>query len=452
MRRLLMAFAGMCLLGGNTYGQEVEPPIYKNDEGEEIFGPEYMPGSPVDVGLPLFMGRPNAGVRIPDTLLLVPQDAFRTSTTHWSLPSEAIERQLPGDIPFLRDFRNEFNSTAPLLRFNNVTPRDAGDPQATVKVHYVDVGQGAGAIVELPCGVAVVDLGGEWESADGGAAFVNYLKGFLAARPQYNNTVNVVFISHPHADHMNGAKDLMGTSIRVSGVADNGQTSDKGSVKDQVAFREWVQQGRSDRYSAVEVSRQVTATGVTNAVIDPFACADVTAFWGGFNEKVGVEEDYRNPNNHSVIVRFDFGKASFLFMGDLEEAAADDMLDQYDQNPGVFDADVLLLAHHGAENGISDKLLKTITPRVAIISMGDRDSAGAKKYHHPRKKALAVLQDDPEVVSDLRAQETFWSYPSFTKPMEGLEVTRAIYGTGWEGTLIVSATAAGKYEIESLGH
>lgn len=80
--------------------------------------------------------------------------------------------------------------------------------------------------------------------------------------------------------------------------------------------------------------------------------------------------------------------------------AAIDMLDQFDENTEVFDAEVLQLANHGAANGIIDSLPKVISPRIAILSMGDRTSKGKKSawgHGHPRLESLSILQDDPIV-------------------------------------------------------
>ncbi len=450
MRKVLSVLSGFAFMFGTAFAQDAEKPRYTNDEGEEVFGPDYMPRSPDDVGVPLYMGRPNAGFRIPDSMLVIPQDVFRNSTIQGSLPLDAVPRQLPDDVPYLKDFRERFNTTP--LKFNNLVPNNTIGPSATMKVHYVDVGQGAGAIIELPCGVAVIDLGGEWVGGNGGKVFVQYLEAFLAARPHYNHTVNVVIVSHPHADHLKGTKSLMDTNIRVLGVVDNGQTGDEGSLLTQTTFREWVEQGVPKRYSAIEVPRQVTATGVTNSVIDPFVCADVTAFWGGNNDNAS-KKPYDNPNNHSVVVRIDFGEASFMFMGDLELEASHDMFKQYDLNPKVFDADVLLVPHHASENATNDDLIGKITPEIAIIQMGSRTSEGAKDYSHPRGKVIALLQDQPEIVSDKRTDTPkFWAYPSGGAPLKEIQIKQAIYGTGWEGTIVVTATAKGTYQIESLGH
>ncbi|MGR9476937.1 ComEC/Rec2 family competence protein [Rhizobium leguminosarum] len=432
--------------------------MYLDADGEEIFGPDYQPQSAPEKGLPLYIGRPNAGISPPENLLLLPQESLRQNSQVWSLPTEDSQRQFPGDVPILRDVRKGFQTwQMPRLTPNRRLPAPPSDPDAVMKVHYVYVGQGAGAIVELPCGVAVVDLGGEYGggdgSVDGGALFVDYLKGFMQQHPGYDNKIDVVYLSHPHSDHINGARQLRESGLRVEKVVDNGQTSDKGPVGRQTAFRSWATDNDlAHRYTAVELARQVTATGATNAAIDPFSCATVTAFWGGVNERLSFKP-YSTPNNHSVVVRFDFGQASFLFMGDLQDTAAKDMLEQFDENTEVFDVDVLQLAHHGADNGINDDLLKVVSPRIAVVSMGDKTSMGtssARGYGHPRLESLTVLQDDPVTVTDMRSSpHSYWGYSHSNVDPSSYTVRRAIYGTGWEGTIVVTASQSGQYTVET---
>ncbi|MFP3545740.1 MBL fold metallo-hydrolase [Rhizobium sp. SIMBA_035] len=454
---LLALVAGFCWVSA-VGAQEDGAAKYQDADGEEIFGPDYQPQSAPEKGLPLYIGRPNAGISVPDGLLLLPQDTFRTIGDTWSLPREDLQRQLPNDVPLLRDVRKGIQTwQMPRLTPNRRAPIQSTDATAEMKVHYVYVGQGAGAIIELPCGVAAVDLGGEFGggsgSVDGGALFVSYLKEFMAKHPVYGNKLDVVYLSHAHADHINGSTELRESGIRVEKVVDNGQTAADGSVGKQTEFRNWATEGDlKRRYSAVELARQVTATGATNAAIDPFSCATVTAFWGGANERLSIPT-YSNPNNHSVVLRFDFGQASFLFMGDLEADAAKNMIDQFDENIEVFDADVLQLAHHGAENGVSDELLNIISPRIAILSMGDKASTGSKsawKHGHPRLDSLSILQDDPVTVGDMRSTtQTFWGSPGAKKPPKEFPVSRAIYGTGWEGTITVTAMQSGQYKVSA---
>ncbi|RWM79503.1 MAG: MBL fold metallo-hydrolase [Mesorhizobium sp.] len=432
---------------------------YVNDDGEEVFGSGYLPQSAADQSQPLYMARPNAGVQIPDDLLLFSQEAFRPNPQDFSLPVDPSPRQMPSEVPLLREIRRQFTpSQIPRLEPSRPSvPKISAATAAEMRVHYVFVGQGAGAIVELPCGVAVVDLGGEYgggeAKVDGGALFVDYLKRFFDQHPQYHKTIDTLILSHPHADHINGITALKASGVTVRALVDNGQSGNQASLKKQTDFRDWVRD-HGGQYTAVELSRQFTATGVTSAAIDPFDCATISAFWGGANELL-PKAGYENPNNHSVLLRIDFGQASFLFLGDLQDQGAADLLTQYEENLGAFDVDVFQVAYHGADGDTTDDLLDVLSPRIAVISMGTKESKApstAWDHGHPRLKTLKILQEDPVIVADRRDPVAhFWGAPAQESDFEDLSIPRAIFGTGWEGTVIVRATKAGEYHVSQLG-
>ena len=65
-----------------------------------------------------------------------------------------------------------------------------------------------------------------------------------------------------------------------------------------------------------------------------------------------------------------------LFTGDLSQAG----------EPGVIpDADVLKLAHHGSDKGTSECFLASVTPDIAVISVGENN------YGHPGEQTLEHL-------------------------------------------------------------
>jgi beta-lactamase superfamily II metal-dependent hydrolase len=434
-----------------------------NASGEEVFGQGYMPYAPAADAVPLEAGRPSAGFNL---------SAIADTQTIGSLQGRFGDPQARPDdksrlrnVPLLRRFQR---SNA-LPRFRGGASRDnAADEAAatgTLKVHFVQVGQGAGAILEFPCAIAVIDTGGEYatglNTVKGGELFEAYLDRFFRERPERNRTIDVLFTSHPHEDHLAGLRVISSrTGPRayvVRDLVDNGQTYDRGSLKEQRDFANWART-QNARYAAITVDAMRSATGVTNSVIDPMGSCQgvdpvITGFWGSNYAKIKPNatdtDPWTNPNNHSLVLRVDFGKASFLFVGDLEDTASNEMLREYASNPGVLDVDVYAVSHHGAGDDTTDPLLKAMSPRIAVISMGTtaaRGRATAAGYGHPRLEAIDVMQKQPEVVSDTRGTQSF-AVASKQNVFANEPITRAIYGTGWEGSLIVEATAQGQYRI-----
>ena len=474
--RFVFTVLVMLLIGCETSAQTFKnnPPDV-NEQGEEIFGPDYRPSSATVESVPLILGTPNAGLRIPNE--------FR-NRTHQSMPPrpealsiQGVDAQTEGDnriIPYLKK---------PMTYFQPSDPQ-RGEAESTVAMgilegastdmiaHFVFVGQGDGAILEFPCGIAVIDTGGEFGNEgqkNGGKLFINYLRNFFKNRPKYEYTIDVLITTHPHADHLNGLKLLQESSspkIKVKNIVDNGQTGKNGSLYKQTEFRKWVMK-KGGEYSAVEIAKQRTATGATNRVIDPLNCTNIdpiiTAFWGGYNEALPKEElisssPYKNPNNHSVIIRVDYGEASFLFTGDLEDTGERDLREMYKDNLGVFNVDVYQVSHHGAENDTSDEWLSIMTPNIAVISMGTPDlekKFTAWDHGHPRTELLSKLQHEPGVVIDKRdPPKSFWGFPKKGKysNCKKVEILQAVYGTGWEGTILISASTEGDYKVSVIPH
>jgi competence protein ComEC len=71
----------------------------------------------------------------------------------------------------------------------------------------------------------------------------------------------------------------------------------------------------------------------------------------------------------SLVIRAQFGKAMFLFSGDLETAGDNQLVNFYGNN-ALLDVDVWKVSHHAAVNGTSATLLAAITPQYAVILCG----------------------------------------------------------------------------------
>src|SRR6185312_2185829 len=139
--------------------------------------------------------------------------------------------------------------------------------------------------------------------------------------------------------------------------------------------------------------------GLSDAIIDAVNCPTVDpqirVLSGKQAENPGWSDgDFENGNNKSLVIRIDYGHASFLFTGDLEEPAIETLVDYYSGTP-MLDVDVWEVGHHGSANGVTASLLAAMSPEIAVMSVGlhDVDEVWtAYRYGHPRRSAGQLIE------------------------------------------------------------
>ena len=83
-------------------------------------------------------------------------------------------------------------------------------PKPTMRIHEIDVGQGAATLIELPCGAMLIDTGGEKSSSfDGVSMLTSYLDAFFARRTDLHRVLDVLVVTHPHIDHVRGVPAVL---------------------------------------------------------------------------------------------------------------------------------------------------------------------------------------------------------------------------------------------------
>lgn len=108
--------------------------------------------------------------------------------------------------------------------------------------------------------------------------------------------------------------------------------------------------------------------------------------WDYKNILFNNKKDYPEPNNNSSIKLFKSGCFSVLSLGDLEKREISDWLTKFSviQN----EVDILIMAHHGSDNGFTtNEFLNTINPKAAICLCDY-----GNQYSHPSKSVLGLLQ------------------------------------------------------------
>jgi len=349
-----------------------------------------------------------------------------------------------------------------------------GRPEGTVdaeamKVHFIDIGQGSATLFEFPCGVMLVDTGGELNRMfDSQDSLLKYLDAFFERRKDLNNTLDVLVITHPHIDHTRSIETVL-SRYTVKNVVDNGALVDDLGGKPQIALHEWIeQQGGNVGHLDVRAEDIDGVDGMTSEVLDPIAGCDaastdpmVHALWGGRRESREMGE---NANNNSVTLRVVFGKSSLLLTGDLELLSLSRMYKKFKKHREVFDVDIYVVGHHGSKNATAEYMMKAMTPGMAVISSGpyERQLGGwpeytARAFGHPNKIAFDQLVDPNIGVTWDRAQpiETWIGVKGQWKEKpskwERRVVRKAVYATSWDGTVVVTANTNGWITVETVG-
>jgi len=326
--------------------------------------------------------------------------------------------------------------------------------QPVMRAHYINVGQGAATLLEFPCGSVLIDTGAQDEQ------HVDYLGHYLATffrdRPHLNNTLSSLIITHPHVDHTRGIRRVSEV-CRIAHYVDNGITSGSGRdgvrwIRDQVNSGMLMTQIRE--VSNDEITNLPHRHGLSDGAIDPVSCADcdpqIVILSGSQRQTPGwSSHEFDNGNNHSLVIRVDFGESSFLFTGDMELPALQTMLSHY-RNTDMLNVDVYQVGHHGSFNGTSRALLEAATPQIAVIGVGHwtYGRSGGQfttyAYGHPRRVLIDLLA---EMMPGNRSQPKQVMIFDAVRSSRSFTMRDRIYATGWDGNVVVRADLGGSMRV-----
>ncbi len=219
-----------------------------------------------------------------------------------------------------------------------------------VQVHFIDVGQGDCQLIVDNDKVMLID-GGENSQ---GYKVAKYIKSLNIDKIDY------VVATHPHSDHIGGL-DVVINEIDVNNIIMPKVTSTTKTFEDLVLA--------------------IQKNDVN--VIEPMV-GDVINFDNTTYTILGPNSDNYgdNLNNYSVIVRMDHEDVSFLFTGDAEKFAENEILN----NGYNIDVDIFKAGHHGSSTSNSIDFLSAVSPSVVVFTVGEDNS-----YNHPHKEVLEEL-------------------------------------------------------------
>lgn len=219
-------------------------------------------------------------------------------------------------------------------------------------VQFIDVGQADCALLEC---------GGEYMLIDGGNRDDSQLVvSFL--EQQGVKELAAVVCSHAHEDHVGGLPAVLAVYPTKAVYAPTKTYSS--SVFDKFVYYT-DQQG-------LEIT--IPAPG------DRFLLGQAEI------AVLGPVKSYAETNNTSIVLRVTYGQTNFLFTGDMETEAENDMLDYWGES---FDwqSDVLKVGHHCSNTSTGYRFLNEVDPQYGVISLGKDNS-----YGHPHKEPMSRLR------------------------------------------------------------
>ena len=220
-------------------------------------------------------------------------------------------------------------------------------------VHFLDVGQADCALLEC---------GGEYMMIDGG----NKEDGQLVIaylQQQGVEELAAVVCTHAHEDHVGGLPSVLAVFPTRAVYAPTRTYSSR--VFDDFA------------YYTDQQGLEILLPGVG----ETFSLGEAEVL------VLGPVQSYADPNDTSIVLRVAYGESVFLFTGDMEVAAENDMMDYWgEENASIFRADVLKVGHHGSETSTGYRFLHTVDPTYGVISVGADNS-----YGHPHEEPLSRL-------------------------------------------------------------
>ena len=244
-----------------------------------------------------------------------------------------------------------------IIIFISITPKK-------LNIHFVDVGQGDCTFIVTPRKQTILIDGGGSTSKEYDVG-KNTLLPYVLDRGY--TKLDYIFITHFDQDHVAGILTIL-EELKVETVIIPKQEE---NTENYQKFLELIKEKRI-KVNIVKKGDRVN--------IEKNVYFDI--LWP---EKEQIKENV--INNNATVMKMYYGNFSILFTGDIEEKAEEKILKVYEGKERLLNANILKVAHHGSKTSTTEKFLKWVNPKAALIGVGKNNL-----FKHPSEKTIENLR------------------------------------------------------------
>ena len=235
----------------------------------------------------------------------------------------------------------------------------SAEVEGDVSVHYIDVGQGDCELIKTQSKAVLIDCGEKEYYSD----VIEYIMS------QNIEHIDYVIVTHPHSDHAGGMSFILDEFDIGTVIMPKIQESIIPTTSTYIRLLKSID-NKDINVEYADSGRKYKLDDGEMTILSPV-------------------KDYDDLNNYSVAVKFVHGENSFLFTGDIEKAAENDIM----ENGYDISADVLKVGHHGSSTSSQKSFINAVSPQYAVIEVGSPNS-----YNHPNEETVQRLEKKKIVI------------------------------------------------------
>ena len=254
---------------------------------------------------------------------------------------------------------NLLDSLSDVVETDSLENVDNSDNNSTVVtnvdgdliIDYIDVGQADSILIRQGDAAMLID-GGTSECRDDLLTFLS---------DKNIDKFEYIIGTHTHEDHIGSLDDVVNSYDFDTFLFPNTTATTKTFENLVLAVQQ-----KNKKFTVPQVGQEYSLGEARFQILAPNS------------------DEYSSANNYSIVIKLTYGSNTFLFTGDAESLSEQEILDTgFDVN-----ADVLKIGHHGSTTSTSKEFLDKVSPKFAVISVGENNS-----YNLPTKTTMEKLQE-----------------------------------------------------------